>query len=423
MSLSAKPKTFTSYQAFTIAVLAILQFTIVLDFMVLSPLGVLLLEKLKINTSQFGLVVSAYAFSAGVAGLLTAGFADKFDRKKLLLFFYTGFIIGTFLCGIAPDYHFLLIARIVTGLFGGVVGSVSFAIITDLFKLEVRGRVMGFVQMAFAASQVLGIPIGLLLANHFGWHAPFLMITAFGVLLGIVIAVYMKPVNAHLQIRSERNAFAHLFKTVAEPRYQLAFAATTLLATGGFMLMPFASAFTTHNLGITVDQLPLLYGITGVFSIVFGPLAGRLSDKFGKFNVFVAGSLITMTTVAIYTNLGTTSFALVTMINVLMFLGVSSRMISASALTTAVPAPQDRGAFMSINSSVQQISGGIGSAVAGLIVVQTSTGALEHYNYLGDVVIGAMIITIFMLRFVNKMVTPSAGKKQAEKTVDLPAEV
>ena len=133
MSLSAKPKTFTSYQAFIIAVLALLQFTIVLDFMVLSPLGVLLLEKLKINTSQFGLVVSAYAFSAGISGLLTAGFADKFDRKKLLMFFYTGFIVGTFLCAIAPDYHFLLIARIVTGLFGGVVGSVSFAIITDLF--------------------------------------------------------------------------------------------------------------------------------------------------------------------------------------------------------------------------------------------------------------------------------------------------
>jgi len=423
MSLSAKPKTFTSYQAFIIAVLAILQFTIVLDFMVLSPLGVLLLEKLKINTSQFGLVVSAYAFSAGISGLLAAGFADRFDRKKLLMFFYTGFIIGTFLCGIAPDYHFLLIARIVTGLFGGVVGSVSFAIITDLFKLEVRGRVMGFVQMAFAASQVLGIPIGLLLANHFGWHAPFLMITGFGVLLGIVIMVYMKPVTAHLQMRSERNPVVHLFETLVKPRHLLAFSATTLLATGGFMLMPFASAFTTHNLGITVDQLPLLYGITGVFSIIFGPLAGRLSDKVGKYAVFVAGSLITMTTVAIYTNMGASSFALVALINVLMFLGVSSRMIAASALTTAVPAPQDRGAFMSINSSVQQISGGIGSAVAGLIVVQTSSGALQHYNYLGDVVICAMIITIVMMRFVNKMVNPSAAKKQAEKTVDLPAEV
>jgi MFS family permease len=172
-----------------------------------------------------------------------------------------------------------------------------------------------------------------------------------------------------------------------------------------------------------MDQLTVLYLITGIFSAIFGPLVGRLSDKVGKFNIFVAGSLLTMTTVAIYTNLGTTPFALVALINVMMFLGVSSRMISASALTTAVPAPQDRGAFMSLNASVQQISGGIGSAVAGLIVVQTSTGAIQHYNYLGDVVICAMIITIIMMRFVNKMVTPSAGKKQAEKTVDLPAEV
>jgi predicted MFS family arabinose efflux permease len=422
-SLSANERTFSSYQVFMIAILAILQFTIILDFMVLSPLGVLLLEELKINTSQFGLVVSAYAFSAGVSGLLAAGFADRFDRKKLLLFFYTGFILGTFFCAIAPTYHFLLGARIVTGLFGGVVGSVGYAIITDLFPMQVRGRVMGFVQMAFSASQILGIPIGLLLANHFGWHAPFMMITVFGVLLGLIIMLYMQPVNAHLQIKQERDPITHLLKTLSQSRYQLAFGATTLLATGGFMMMPFASAFTTHNLGVPVDKLFLLYFITGIFSIVFGPLAGRLSDRIGKFNVFMIGSLITMLIVAIYVNLGTTAFWLVCCVNVLMFLGVSTRMISASALMTAIPAPQDRGAFMSINSSVQQISGGIGSAVAGLIVVQTGTGALEHYDILGYVVMTAMIITIIMMRLVNRMINTSAAEKQPEKILDLPAEV
>src|SRR6187402_2517901 len=166
-----KDKIFSSYEVFVIAILSLLQFTVILDFMVLSPLSAQLLEELHITTAQFGWVVSAYAFSAGAAGLLAAGFADKFDRKKLLVFFYAGFILGTLLCGIAPDYHFLLGARIVTGIFGGVIGSISFAIITDLFKMEVRGRVMGFVQMAFAASQVLGLPIGLWLANHFGWHS------------------------------------------------------------------------------------------------------------------------------------------------------------------------------------------------------------------------------------------------------------
>ena len=214
--------------------------------MVLSPLGAILIPSLKITTSQFGLVVSAYAFSAGASGLLAAGFADQFDRKKFLLFFYIGFLIGTLFCAIAPTYELLLAARIVTGIFGGVIGSVSFAIITDLFKLEVRGRVMGFVQIAFAASQVLGLPIGLLLANRFEWHAPFWMIVIFGVVLGIVILIYMKPVTQHLAAdKKNQNAYMHLYSNLSNKFYIRAYLSTILLATGGFMLMPFGSAFST----------------------------------------------------------------------------------------------------------------------------------------------------------------------------------
>ena len=269
-----KEKVFNSYQVFIIAIIAILQFTIILDFMVLSPLGAILLPEFHITTKQFGLVVSAYAFSAGISGLLAAGFADKFDRKKMLLFFYAGFMLGTFLCAIAPNYHFLLIARIVTGIFGGVISSISFAIITDLFKMEVRGRVMGFVQTAFAGSQVLGLPIGLYLANKFNWHAPFWMIESVGIIVGIVIFIYMKPVDGHLAIKHDRNPFEHLIKTVSHSSYLRAFLATTLLSTGGFMLMPFGSAFSTNNLGINISDLPILYGITGAFSIFLGPLIG-----------------------------------------------------------------------------------------------------------------------------------------------------
>ncbi len=373
--------------------------------MVLSPLGAMLIERLHIKTSQFGLVVSVYAFSAGASGLFAAGFADKFDRKKFLLFFYIGFLTGTFLCAIAPNYHFLLMARIVTGIFGGVIGSVSFAIISDLFKLEVRGRVMGFVQMAFAASQVLGLPIGLVLANHFGWHAPFWMIGGFGIIVGVIIIIYMKPITEHLKIRSDqRNPFHHLIKTISQSHYIRAFLATTLLATGGFMLMPFGSAFGIFNLGLTLEQLPILYAVTGIFSIAFGPLIGKLSDKIGKYKIFVAGSLISMLMVSIYTNLGITPLWIVIALNVLLFVGISSRMISSSALMTAVPEPQDRGAFMSINSSVQQIAGGVASAIAGLIVVQTKSGSLQHYNQLGYVVIGTMTITLIMMYFLNKYV-------------------
>jgi len=399
-----KAPVFSGYQKFIIAILAILQFTIILDFMVLSPLSPILLKELSLVPSQFGLVVSAYAFSAGISGFLAAGFADKFDRKKMLMFFYTGFLLGTVLCAIASNYYFLLGARIVTGIFGGVIGSVSFAIITDIFRMEVRGRVMGVVQTAFAASQILGLPIGLYLANHFGWHSPFWMIAGFGILVGIVIVAYMKPINEHLLIQSERSPFQHLIKTLTTKHHIRGFAGTILLATGGFMLMPFGSAFSIFNLHLTMDQLPLLYGVTGFFSIVFGPLIGKMSDKIGKFKTFVVGTVISMTMVAIYTNLGPTPLYLVIMLNVLLFVGISSRMISSSALMTAVPAPQDRGAFMAINSAIQQISGGVASVVAGMIVVQTPSGELLHYSTLGIVVMCSMVFAVIMMWRVNQYV-------------------
>jgi predicted MFS family arabinose efflux permease len=399
-----KQKTFTSYEVFIIAILTILQFTIILDFMVLSPLGAILMPKLKITPSQFAMVVSAYAFSAGASGLLAAGFADKFDRKKLLIFFYTGFIAGTAFCALAQDYYFLLAARIVTGIFGGVIGSVSFAIITDLFKMEVRGRVMGFIQMAFASSQVLGLPLGLQLANWWGWHSPFALIVGVSIVAGVCIVLYMKPINGHLKIQSDRNAFQHLAKTVSKPDYVRAFAATALLATGGFMLMPFASAFSVNNLGLTMKQLPLLYMVTGFFSMGTSPFIGKLCDSIGKYTVFVAGSVLTMIIVVIYCHLSITPLWVVTIISVLMFTGVSSRMISSSALLSAIPEPSDRGAFMGVNASIQQIAGGIATTIAGLIVVQTSNGMLKNYDTLGYVVVGATLVTIAMMYTIHKFV-------------------
>jgi predicted MFS family arabinose efflux permease len=399
-----KEKVFSRYQLFVIALLSVLQFTVILDFMVLSPLGAQLMNVLHLTTSQFGLAVSGYAFSAGLSGILAAGFADRFDRKKLLLFFYTGFITGTFVCGIAPDYYSLLAARIITGFFGGVIGSIIYAIISDLFSLNVRGRVMGFVQMAFATSQVMGIPVGLYFANRVGWHAPFLMIAGVSLLEFIAIVVYMRPINAHLKVRSDQKAFQHLFKTIAHPGYMLAFIFSTLLVTGGFMLMPFGSAFSVNNLGISMSQLPVLYFITGIFSMAIGPLIGSLSDAIGKWEIFGFGSFLAVIVILVYCNLGITPFWLVVILNTLLMLGVLSRMISSSALLTAIPEKIDRGAFMSINSSLQQLSGGIASIIAGLIVVQTGTGMLKHYNTIGYIVVGSIIITIIMMRSINKYV-------------------
>lgn len=410
MQKSAIPEKFTSYQKLMIGLIAVLQFSVVLDFMVLSPLGAQLLSELHITTRQFGWVVSAYAFSAGASGLLAAGFADQFDRKKLLLFFYAGFIIGTFLCGIAPGYGFLLGARIVTGIFGGVIGSISLAIVTDLFSLNQRGRVMGFVQMSFSGSQVLGIPIGLYLANNAGWHSPFLMIVGLSLLIALVIILKMKPVNEHLKIKSDKSAFQHLKNIFSNTGYLQAFGATVLLATGGFMLMPFASAFAVNNLGLQLEDLPILYVCTGIFSMAAGPIAGKLSDKIGKLKVFLGGTILTMIIVIIYCNLQITPLWLVIILNILLFTGVLSRIIPAQALLSAVPEMHDRGAFMSVNSSIQQISGGFASAVAGLIVVYSEGKAIENYDLLGYVVVLSMLITLAMMYNINRYI--SAKNKQ-----------
>ncbi len=384
--------------------LTIIQFTVILDFMVLSPLGPILMKDLDTNTQQFGLLVSVYAFTAFASGILSAGFADRFDRKKYLLFFYTGFMVATAFCAIANTYETLLVARILTGLFGGVISSISFAIITDLFKVEVRGRVMGFVQMAFAASQILGIPIGLWLAKHYGWHSSFWLIVGFGIPLGLLILVVMKPVNAHLKLKSDNKAFQHLINTVKNKEHLRAFAASILLATGGYIMIPFGTAYSTGNLGLTIDQLPLLFGLTGVSSILFGPMIGKLSDNIGRFKVFMGGSILATIIVLIYTNLGITPFWLCSVFNIVMFIGITARMISTSALLSVVPKPQDRGAFMSINASFQQLAGGVSSAVAGMIVSKRADGFIEHYPILGFVVTGIMAISVVLVWRLDKFI-------------------
>jgi predicted MFS family arabinose efflux permease len=402
---------FSRYQSALVALLAFVQFTIILDFTIMSPLGAIIMPALNITAAQFGVAVSAYAFSAGISGILAAGFADRFDRKRLLLFFYAGFTLGTALCALAPTYHVLLLGRVVTGLFGGVMGSIVLAIVTDLFALHLRGRVMGFVQTAFAASQVLGIPAGLFLSNHWNWHV------SFGALVGLSIAAMaavlslMKPVNGHLLLKQDRNAFRHLIATVGQPRYTLAFVVTTLLATGGFMLMPFGSAYTVNNLGIDIVHLPTIYLVSGLFSIFTGPLVGRASDAFGKFPTFAFGSAVSVVMVLIYTHLGHVTLTTAIAVNVLMFVGIFSRMIPSQALITAIPEPSQRGSFSAVSASLQQFSGGLGSVLAAAIIVQNADGSLRYFDRLGYIVVATSLASLAVMYFVQKSVADRTGKR------------
>jgi predicted MFS family arabinose efflux permease len=398
------PTPFSGYQKLVAAVLAFLQFTIVLDFMLLAPLGALLIPDLKITPAQFGWIVSVYAFSAGLSGILAAGFADRFDRKKLLLVFYAGFLAGTLLCGLASSYALLLIARMITGLFAGVVGSVSLAIVTDLFPLDMRGRVMGFIQTAFAASTVLGIPLALLISTRWGWNASFFLVVAVGALVGGLIWARLRPVNEHLSHHPDRSPLHHLLQTVSNRLYVQGFAATGLLSVGGFMLMPFMSVFMVNNIGLSTDNLPLVYMITGAFSIVAGPLIGRASDAFGALKVFAFGCAVTITMVLIYTHLHTNPLWVLIVIMVVLQIGIFSRMISSSALISALPKPADRGAYMSISSSLQQMSGGVASVVAGLVVVQLPGGQLQRFDILGYVLVGTTLISLVFMYIINRKI-------------------
>ena len=404
---SATP-VFSGYQKLVVGMLAFLQFAVILDFMLMAPLGAVILPSLSISPAQFGTVVSAYAFAAGISGLLTAGFADRFDRKKLLLFFYAGFILGTLWCGLAQSFESLLVARVVTGLFGGVIGSVVLAIATDLFAPQMRGRVMGFIQTAFAASQILGIPIGIYLSNQWNWHVPFLALAALGLLGGLLIAWRMKPVAEHLKVPQERSAFEHLRHTVTEPRYLLSFVSVLFLATGGFMLMPFSSAFTVNNLGISLHDLPIIYLVTGIATIFVGPLVGKLADAFGHLRVFFIGTALTIVMVLIYTNLGESTLAVVTVINVVLFIGIFSRMIPFQALMSQVPAQTQRGSFNAINASLSQLAGGVASVVAGHIVQQGADGRLHHYDVAGYVVVGTSLLACFLMWKIQKGIAATA---------------
>lgn len=396
---------FSSYEIFVILILTLTQFTVVLDFIVISPLGDSLMKSMDLSTTQFGLSVSAYAFSAGISGLLTAGFADRFDRKKLLLFFYIGFILGTLFCGLSHTYPMLLSARIFTGLFGGVIGSISMAIVSDLFPLEKRGRVFGFLQMGFGACQVLGIPLSLYIANIWGWQSPFLMIVGLSFIIWLFIVLKLKPVREHLEHKSERKAISHLWHTLTLRKYRIGFLATAFLSLGSFMMMPWGSAYVINNLKITTQQLPFIYMASGVCTLTIMPIVGKLSDRFDKFHLFTIASTILIVVITIYANLGPVSFWTVLIMNLGLQVGFMSRMVPSISLTSALPQKQDRGAFMGINSSLQQIAGGLAAALGGMIVVQKDKlSPLEHYDSLVYVVVLLSVISVILLFRVSRIV-------------------
>lgn len=400
-----KTTPFSRYQKFLIVIFGFILFTIVVDYMTLPALSAILLSDLEITTKQFGFLVSAYAFSAGISGFLATSFADSFDRKKLLLVYYSGFLLGMMLCAIANSFITLIIARIITGIFGGVVASICFAIIADLFEVNQRGRVMGFVQMAFAASQVLGLPMALYLATNFNWHLTYWLFLIFGLFLLAFIFSKIKPIDKHLELGKKENRIKHSIKIIGNRRYWTVFSNNVLLVLGDVMFMTFSSAYCTNNLGVSLQDLPLLFGIGGIATLILGPIIGQLTDTYGKLKIFIIGTTLTIIMVAVFSHLDSSiSYWIVVSLHTLIFIGINARMIASTALATVVPDQPDRGAFMTLDASFQQVAGGVAATGAGLIVYQATDGIIHGYPLLGLVVMLVMLVTIGLMYKINQIV-------------------
>ena len=377
-----------------LSVLTLMQFSVTLDFIIIAPLGPQLMRVFSINTEQFGYTVAAYAFGAGLSSFAAAFFLDKFDRKRALLVLFCGFTVGTLCCAFSPGYHAMLIARFVTGTFGGVCGGVVLAIVGDAIPEVRRATAMGTVMSAFGLASALGVPIGLWIAER-NWHWPFLSV---GSLCAVIIpfAIWLLPrSDSHLRkAAAQETAWERMWAVLANGRHLLAFALMAALTTAGFMVVPFISTFMVRNVGMTESQLKWNFLSGGIFTLFSMNLIGRLADMYGRLRVFscmavlAAGAawwLTHLTTEPLLVAVGVTTVYMVTM---------SGRFVPAIAMITGSAVPRQRGGFMSLNSCVQSVFSGVGTSLGGYLLIDHAGHPLQRYGLIGWIVAGMTLACI-----------------------------
>lgn len=397
--------------------LTLLNFTHIMDFMIMMPLGNYLMPYFDISSQQFSWLVAAYTFSAGISGFLAAFFVDRFDRKRVLLFAYAGFLIGTLCCAISPSYEILLASRVAAGLFGGLIGAQVLSIVADLIPYERRGAAMGMIMAAFSAASVFGVPFGLYIANLFNWHAPFFFVVILGLVLTPFLIKFLPKMDKHLAENKEHKIGpVELVTDVFRNSSQMyALALTAFMMMGHFMIIPFINPFMEFNMGFSKTQTPLVYMVGGTLTIFTSPLIGRIADKYGKYRVFVVMILASIPLIALITNLPHISFYLVLAITGLWFVVSAGRFIPAQAMISNVVPSERRGSFMSFNSSVQQLFVGFASVLAGFIVVKLPDNTIDHYEVTGYLSIAIILISIVIATLLHKQVNRHTAEASASQ--------
>lgn len=389
-----------------IFILAAIQFTHLVDFMVIMPLGKQFMEVFSISPQQFSLIVTAYALAACLSGLFGAAFIDRFDRKMVVLSIYIGFTIGTFACAFAPNYHLFLAARAFTGAFGGIIGALVLSIIGDIVPLERRGAAMGIVMTSFSAASVAGIPLGLWLAATWGWRTPFLVLGFCSFFITLLMLYYLPALRQHLEGEYEAPNLWKVYKLVLNDANQLrALLFSMLLMLGHFTVVPFLAPYMQLNIGFSDYDISYIYITGGLMTIVFLPIIGRLSDRYGHAFVFTIASFFALCSIYVVTNLEEAPIWIILCLTASFFIAASGRFVPATTMMTSVVKAENRGSFMSIRSSVNELAFAIASFIAGLIVVENDTGKLEHFHYVGYLAIFMSILAVLLAR------TLKLGKK------------
>ncbi len=364
-------------------VLAGVQFTHIMDFMVMMPLGPQFMRLLNLTPAQFGWLVSIYTFSASLCGFIAALYIDRFDRKHAVLFLYGGLALSTLLCALAPGFAMLLAARAMAGAFGGILSATVFSIIGDVIPEERRATATGTVMMAFSVSAILGVPTGLYLANHFSWRAPFVLLGVLSVVFLVIAWRVLPALRSHMEHQHETHLYKQLHAIFSVPRHLNAFALIATLMFAGFSVIPYISPYLVANAGLPETDLPILYLCGGLVTLVSSRSIGRLADYWGKREVFIAVATLSIVPILVITHIPHVTLLAAVIVMIFFMVLVSGRLVPAIALIISSVEPRLRGSFMNFNSSIQQFSAGLAAAGAGAIIGKTPGGELTHYDRVG----------------------------------------
>ncbi|MEY4384973.1 MAG: Purine efflux pump PbuE [Verrucomicrobiota bacterium] len=373
--------------------LAAVQFTHIVDFMILMPLGPQLMRDLHLSPSQFSHLVAAYTISSGIVGLLSAPFIDRFDRRKLLLFSYSGFILGTTACGLAQSSNSLFAARTFCGAFGGFSMSMVMSIVGDVVPAQRRAAALGVVMTAFSVAAALGVPFGLQLAQHFSWETPFFVLASIASITWIVAYAGLPPVRGHLAGGQTEGAFKALLRDANAGRAVLFMASTVL---GHFTIIPLMSPHFVGDCGLPEKYLFLVYFIGGVLTVFTAPTIGRLADKHGRLLLFRWLVVIASCVTLVITNTGPIPVWASLLLAGMFFVFASGRFVPAQAIMTLAVPSSRRGAFMSLSGCARDLTMGITSTIGGAIVSTAPNGGLINYHWLGWIAVAAGALSMWL---------------------------